>query len=156
MFSLGSGVTQGEFGWLRAHYELARRWSREEFVRGDEEGKGFANSWEAMTGLVPLEQDGKDRLDRYLRPLLEQWSGVEPLELVVIYGIREYRNGSWLSRHVDRINTHAVSVRTPAPPIGVVASSLSLHGEAVASLSLSLAVGSGDLSVCSLRGPKRP
>ena len=26
-----------------------------------------------------------------------------------MYGIRRYRNGSWLSLHVDRVDTHVVS-----------------------------------------------
>ncbi len=38
----------------------------------------------------------------------EEWCGVE-LEPTEIYGIRRYREGSWLQLHVDRMNTHIVS-----------------------------------------------
>ena len=51
-----------------------------------------------MSGLVPMEEAAKDRLDSYLRPLLEAWSGQAPLQRTALYGVRCYVNGSWLAR----------------------------------------------------------
>ncbi len=50
----------------------------------------------------------KETLGESLRPILEEWSGVE-LELTEVYGIRRYREGAWLQLHVDRLKTHVVS-----------------------------------------------
>jgi len=43
-----------------------------------------------------------------LLPLAEEWSGVT-LEHTSTYGIRRYTNGSWLTSHVDKFNTHVIS-----------------------------------------------
>ena len=41
---------------------------------------------------------------------MQQWSGVSPLQLTAFYGIREYSEGAWLRSHIDRIDTHVISV----------------------------------------------
>lgn len=46
--------------------------------------------------------------DRYIKPILEKWSGIE-LEQTSFYGIREYNNGILLKEHIDRIDTHVIS-----------------------------------------------
>jgi len=43
-----------------------------------------------------------------LKPLHEEWSGVE-LTPSIAYGMRVYQNGSSLTMHTDRIETHVVS-----------------------------------------------
>ena len=43
-----------------------------------------------------------------LRPFHEEWSGV-PLVPSIAYGLRVYRNGSSLTMHTDRIDTHVIS-----------------------------------------------
>lgn len=44
-----------------------------------------------------------------LKLLVEKWVGLE-LELTDIYGLRQYENGARLLTHVDRTQTHAVSL----------------------------------------------
>jgi len=53
-------------------------------------------------------QETLEELKRVMRPLAEKWAGV-PLEHSATYGIRRYTNGSWLTSHVDRFNTHVIS-----------------------------------------------
>ena len=44
-----------------------------------------------------------------LHPLAEEWSSMKLLGSSV-YGIRRYKTGSWLATHVDRMDTHVISV----------------------------------------------
>jgi hypothetical protein len=43
-----------------------------------------------------------------LKPFHEEWSGVE-LKPSIAYGLRVYKNGSALTMHTDRIDTHVIS-----------------------------------------------
>lgn len=45
---------------------------------------------------------------QHLKPLHEEWSNVE-LTPSIAYGIRVYQNGSSLTMHTDRIETHVIS-----------------------------------------------
>jgi hypothetical protein len=68
---------------------------------------------EDPTTFVSLDQEGavRDQLaNQYLKPIVEKWSNMQPLELTSFYGIREYNTGSWLRNHVDRIDTHVLSI----------------------------------------------
>jgi len=61
---------------------------------------------------VDLDLEYKKKTDmgqRYLKPLLEEWSGLKDLEVTSIYGIREYHEGHWLANHIDRESTHVIS-----------------------------------------------
>jgi len=59
---------------------------------------------------LDLEMQKKTEIgDRFLKPLIEKWSGVEDLQVTSIYGVREYYAGHWLSHHVDRETTHVLS-----------------------------------------------
>ena len=65
------------------------------------------------TSFISLDQEGwvRDRLaNEVIKPAVEKWSGMSPLELTSFYGIREYKNNSWLRGHIDRIDTHVLSV----------------------------------------------
>lgn len=44
-----------------------------------------------------------------IKPILEEWAGIK-LKLTSFYGIREYPEGSILKNHIDRIDTHVISV----------------------------------------------
>ena len=44
-----------------------------------------------------------------LLPVVSAWAGGVELEPTALYGMRVYREGSWLTRHVDREDTHALS-----------------------------------------------
>jgi len=70
------------------------------------------NYYERNTRLIYLDWDYKmrDRLaNDYIRPIIEEWSGINDLKLTAFYGIREYVNGSWLRGHIDRLDTHVLS-----------------------------------------------
>ena len=71
------------------------------------------NFHENKTDMVTLdyEPELRDRLaNEYLKPLCEEWSKMAPLHLTAFYGIRMYRDGAWLRGHIDRIDTHVISV----------------------------------------------
>jgi len=64
------------------------------------------------TRLIYLDWDPvlRNRLaDQYVKPLLQEWSGIQDIEFQAFYGIREYVNGSWLRGHIDRVSTHVLS-----------------------------------------------
>lgn len=52
----------------------------------------------------------EDYANRILKPIVEEWSGIKPLELTSFYGVREYHDGNILKNHVDRIDTHILSI----------------------------------------------
>lgn len=77
------------------------------------------NFHEEPTTFVSLDQERamRDKLaNEIIKPLVEQWSGINNLELTSFYGIREYKagktekSGSFLKSHIDRIDTHVLSV----------------------------------------------
>ncbi|KAH9251940.1 hypothetical protein BASA81_010144 [Batrachochytrium salamandrivorans] len=78
--------------------------------------------WDAQSSLISfhetpttfvdldLEGPGRDKLaNEVIKPLVEKWSGISPLELTAFYGIRIYED-NFLRPHVDRIDTHVLSV----------------------------------------------
>ncbi|KAH9256056.1 hypothetical protein BASA81_005832 [Batrachochytrium salamandrivorans] len=65
------------------------------------------------TTFVALDQEAKlrDKLaNEVLKPIVEKWSGMPHLELTSFYGLREYKKDSWLRGHIDRIDTHVLSI----------------------------------------------
>ncbi len=87
------------------------------------EGRRKTESWdgestqlsfhESKTTFVDLDQVRAEKemmANEILKPIVEKWSGFKDLELTSFYGIREYHNASWLRKHVDRIDTHVLSV----------------------------------------------
>jgi len=75
-------------------------------------GSTQMNFHEAPTKIISLdlEHQLRDQIGRMIQPVAEEWVGIKPLELTSFYGIREYYPGSWLRNHVDRIDTHIVSI----------------------------------------------
>lgn len=60
---------------------------------------------------MDLERSAANHLaNTYIKPLVEEWSGIPDLELTSFYGIREYEEDAWLRGHIDRIDTHVLSV----------------------------------------------
>mmetsp|Transcript_18492 Transcript_18492/g.30145 ORF Transcript_18492/g.30145 Transcript_18492/m.30145 type:complete len:616 (+) Transcript_18492:1-1848(+) len=60
---------------------------------------------------LDMEYDEKVRMsEKYIKPIVEKWANVADLELTSFYGIRIYPDGAWLRNHVDRIDTHVLSV----------------------------------------------
>ena len=67
---------------------------------------------EEPTSFVSMDLEGRmrDKLaNEIIKPIVEKWSGIAPLELTSFYGIREYKQ-NWLRGHIDRIDTHVLSV----------------------------------------------
>ncbi len=69
------------------------------------------NVIETEMGARPLFIENNElnrRVLRELKPMHEEWAGVE-LEGAIAYGIRLYQNNSRLLMHVDKANTHVIS-----------------------------------------------
>jgi hypothetical protein len=62
---------------------------------------GSRRSWFVNTGL-------NDEVLADLKPIHEEWSQVDLIPSIA-YGLRVYQNGSSLTMHVDRVETHVVS-----------------------------------------------
>jgi len=84
-------------------------------------GSTQMNFHEAPTKIISLDLEHRlrDRLGHMIKPLAEEWVGIKPLELTSFYGIREYYPGSWLRNHVDRIDTHIVSMTLSIHKTGI-------------------------------------
>ena len=61
------------------------------------------------TGMVFLPDNIRHRVAEIMAPIMEQWAG-RKLTFTALYGIREYYRGSILKKHVDRLETHVISV----------------------------------------------
>ena len=87
------------------HYNNRNHKSREEW-----RGKGvFVNWWESDVYLIQIPWTIKDIWQERLSTLVSEWVGV-PVEQTVMYGLRQYESGARLLTHVDRLNTHVVSL----------------------------------------------
>jgi prolyl 4-hydroxylase len=61
------------------------------------------------TYVLPITPQIESQIKNQLLEPLEQWSQTK-LEWTAIYGIREYKRDSYLKMHVDRYETHIISV----------------------------------------------
>jgi len=78
------------------------------------------NWWETASLLVSPPWDLKRYWQSRLLPMVESWIGGEiPLETSDIYGIRRYQDGARLLTHVDREETHAVSLIINLEQVGM-------------------------------------
>ena len=74
---------------------------------------GTETTREDLTQLLDIKTHDNNLandLIAYIKPLLEEWVGEKDLEMTSIYGIREYNRGAVLKMHLDRIDTHILSV----------------------------------------------
>lgn len=65
------------------------------------------------TGFHDLDQVSTKRAEianRVLKPLVEEWSGMSNLEMTAFYGVRKYTDDAILKNHVDRIDSHILSI----------------------------------------------
>jgi hypothetical protein len=69
----------------------------------------YINRWEVNTYMIVPPWALKAHWQDGLRRLVEDWIGVE-VENTDIYGLRRYEKGARLLSHVDREETHAVSL----------------------------------------------
>lgn len=51
-----------------------------------------------------------NKVNDYVKQILLNWTGLNDIEHTSTYGLREYKHGSVLNTHVDRGNTHIISV----------------------------------------------
>jgi hypothetical protein len=84
----------------RNHLSLEEWWSKNGL---------YVNWWEKDVFMIVLPSSLKRYWQNMLKVLVENWSGVE-LELTDVYGLRQYEDGARLLTHVDRQETHAVSL----------------------------------------------
>lgn len=98
--------------WLRNLHEKMNTKNRKKLEHW--EATGTQNSFHTTkTYLYDLDSEYRKKMDfanKYFKPILEEWSGIPDLELTSFYGIREYFPGHWLRKHVDREDTHVISV----------------------------------------------
>lgn len=79
-------------------------------VREDWLGKGvFVNWYETDVFMIQIPWIMKSIWQKELADLVSQWTGV-PCEQTVMYGLRQYETNARLLTHVDRLNTHVVSL----------------------------------------------
>ena len=90
------------------HYEINKVYKTDEFVEGDFITNDENNPKQAASTLTNLSSRLKKEIHDYLKPKLEEWSGLE-LEPTFVYGIRTYNDGAKLRGHRDRLDTHIVS-----------------------------------------------
>ncbi len=71
--------------------------------------KGFiAGEHGQASDLIELPTPLKTEIHESLKPMLEEWSGIQ-LTPTYIYGIRRYNRGAHLKCHRDRLDTHIIS-----------------------------------------------
>ena len=54
-------------------------------------------------------KDLNKALHKTLKPIIEAWSLTKVSDDIIVYGIRRYLKGAWLSLHLDREDTHVLS-----------------------------------------------
>lgn len=67
------------------------------------------DDWVLPWGDYPDIRDTILEIREWLRPLLEEWSGVDLEPACIVYGIRTYHRGSVCSMHTDSDTTHIIS-----------------------------------------------
>jgi hypothetical protein len=96
------------YNWLMGFYHRHKSKTKLEDWGGDATHINFDQHQTKMINL-DMEFDKKQEFaDNYIKPILEEWSGVE-LKQTAFYGIREYPDGSVLKPHIDREDTHVIS-----------------------------------------------
>jgi hypothetical protein len=74
----------------------------------DREGV-FVNHWESDINFIVIPWHLKGIWQERLKDVVQEWAGCE-IEQTDMYGIRQYEAGARMMTHVDRVNTHAVSL----------------------------------------------
>ena len=97
---------------LNAMREFYIKWRHKRRAENwNSKGQTAVNGHEIEPSMVSLDMDMEFRdmiVNRYVKPLLEEWVGF-PLKLTSHYGIREYYDGNWLKNHIDRIDVLIIS-----------------------------------------------
>lgn len=112
------GFTPGGFKIMQTPPEV-HNWLNE-FIDNTQEKPEFWDSQSTQvsyvqnaTGFHYLDQVADKRAEianRVLKPIVEEWSGMTNLEMTAFYGVRKYTNDAILKNHVDRIDSHILSI----------------------------------------------
>lgn len=91
------------------HKEIREEHVEGGFIVSGNKGSSKSSSKQRQSSsLIELTPALRQEVHDVLKPIMEQWSGVD-LEPTFVYGIREYHNGALLKMHRDRIDTHIIS-----------------------------------------------
>jgi len=87
-------------------YEILKEKTvNEEFAGKDEMIKGGESEIMSFDHLPAL----KNLIHQQLLPIHKEWIGGQNIDPSFIYGIRSYKRGATLTKHVDRVETHHIS-----------------------------------------------
>lgn len=101
-------IPEEMYNWLMGFYHRHKKDTKNEDWGGDATHINFDQHKTKMINL-DMEFDKKQEFaDKFIKPILEEWSGVELVQ-TAFYGIREYPDGSVLKPHIDREDTHVIS-----------------------------------------------
>jgi len=102
-------IPEPVYEWLLDFYDRNQKERRVEPWAADRTQMNFHEHKIYQVDL-DLERAEADKLaNEHIRPLLEEWVGRD-LQLTSYFGVREYFPGSRLRNHVDRSETHVISV----------------------------------------------
>ncbi|KAL7519917.1 hypothetical protein ACHAWX_004677 [Stephanocyclus meneghinianus] len=96
------------YGNMRSFYYNNRNYPHLLMEEWDSKGV-YVNYWETDCNFIMIPWTPKKWWQMRLLDVVQQWAGVE-IEQTDLYGMRQYTSGARLLTHVDRINTHAVSL----------------------------------------------
>ncbi|KAL7495760.1 hypothetical protein ACHAWT_004136 [Skeletonema menzelii] len=96
------------FGSMRAFYYNNRAPPHRLMEEWDSKGL-YVNYWETDCNFIQIPWGLKFIWQERLKEVVQEWVG-EEIEQTDLYGMRQYETGARLLTHVDRINTHAVSL----------------------------------------------
>lgn len=98
------------YGSMRAFYHNNRDPPHRLMEEWDSKGV-YVNYWETDCNFIQIPWELKKIWQYRLRDVVQEWVGADtPIEQTDLYGVRQYQTGARLLTHVDRINTHAVSL----------------------------------------------
>ena len=87
-------------------YEILKEKTiNEEFAGKEDMIKGGESELMSFDHLPAL----KNLIHQQLLPIHQEWIGGQNIEPSFIYGIRSYKRGATLTKHVDRVETHHIS-----------------------------------------------
>ena len=92
---------------LNRFYQAHRNQNFDESI--DEMNSIHDKTGDRKPKMVQLSDQMMNDIEQVLKPQLEEWSKTK-LKRTAIYGVREYYKGNVLQNHVDRIETHVISV----------------------------------------------
>lgn len=101
----------GEFmTWLLGFLERNKSHKRTEFWQAESTQMSFHETPTEFTDLDRERIHANRMVNKFIKPIVEEWSQMGDLELTAFYGVRHYKHDNWLRSHIDRIDSHVLSV----------------------------------------------